>query len=108
MPTNNDDTNVDILKKDFVEVKDHPRSQILGELTKGVQTRSQIEYIANSAFISQIEPKKIDEAILDDFWMLSMQEELNQFVRKKSWGSHSSTTKSLCHWYKMGLPQQTQ
>ena len=48
------ETNDYILNKEFVKVRDHPKTQILGDLTKGFHTRSQLEYIANSAFISQI------------------------------------------------------
>lgn len=37
------------------------------------------------AFVSKIEPKKIDEAIFDGHWSLSMQEELNQFEKNNVW-----------------------
>ena len=40
---------------------------------------------ANSAFISQIEPKKADETLLDPDWIIAMQEELNQFERNNVW-----------------------
>ncbi|XP_020209730.1 uncharacterized protein LOC109794698 [Cajanus cajan] len=33
------------------------------------------------AFVSQIEPKTIEEAIVDEHWLVSMQEEVNQFKR---------------------------
>ena len=33
------------------------------------------------AFVSMIEPKNIKEAIIDDNWIIAMQEELNQFER---------------------------
>ena len=36
-------------------------------------------------FLSQIEPKNINEAIEDESWILAMQEELNQFERNKVW-----------------------
>ena len=32
-----------------------------------------------------IEPKKVDEALNDEFWVLAMQEELNQFERNEVW-----------------------
>ena len=38
-----------------------------------------------SSFLSQEEPKKVEEALLDPDWILAMQEELNQFERNKVW-----------------------
>ena len=35
--------------------------------------------------MSTIEPKNINEAIKDESWVIAMQEELNQFVRKDVW-----------------------
>src|ERR1051325_7991024 len=37
------------------------------------------------AFVSQIEPSKVDEALEDDQWIIAMQEELDQFVRNQVW-----------------------
>ncbi|XP_050890550.1 uncharacterized mitochondrial protein AtMg00820-like [Lathyrus oleraceus] len=37
------------------------------------------------AFVLQIEPSKVDEALGDDQWIVSMQEELNQFERNQVW-----------------------
>ena len=37
------------------------------------------------AFVSMIEPKNINEAIIDDHWIVAMQEELNQFERNNVW-----------------------
>ena len=39
----------------------------------------------NVAFISQIEPKNIEEAKSDPNWIDAMQEELNQFKRINVW-----------------------
>lgn len=36
-------------------------------------------------FVSQIEPSKVKEALDDDQWIISIQEELNQFERNKFW-----------------------
>jgi len=32
------------------------------------------------AFVSQVEPKNLNEALKDSNWILAMQEELNQFA----------------------------
>ena len=50
----------------------------------GVRNRSSLRNICNNlAFISQIEPKKLNDAILDENWVIFMQEELNQFERNE-------------------------
>ena len=58
---------------------------IIGEPSKGVTTRHSLKYLNSLAFISQIEPRNIDEALNDESWVLAMQEELNQFERNKVW-----------------------
>jgi len=35
--------------------------------------------------LSMTEPATVDEALLDDGWILAMQEELNQFQRNDVW-----------------------
>jgi len=37
------------------------------------------------AFVSQIEPRNIDEAIHDEHWLLAMHEQLNEFKRNELW-----------------------
>ena len=66
--------------------KSHPFELIIGDATSKVQTRraTQDECIYSS-FLSQDEPKKVEEALLDLDWVLAMQEELNQFKRNKVW-----------------------
>ncbi|CAH9088992.1 unnamed protein product [Cuscuta europaea] len=64
----------------------HPHHQIIGDINTGVRTRSAIQREALfSCFISQIEPKKIEEVLLDSDWIQAMQEELNQFERNNVW-----------------------
>ena len=67
----------DDLPKDWQFKKAHPQELIIGDTIKGVTTRSKLKSIVNLAFISQIEPKNIDDALCDEFWVLAMQEELN-------------------------------
>ncbi|KAK8578905.1 hypothetical protein V6N13_142162 [Hibiscus sabdariffa] len=60
--------------------------EILGDPSKGVTTRSCLRNTCNYvAFISCVEPKNIKEALNDDYWILAMQDELNQFERSKVW-----------------------
>ncbi|GJT01830.1 putative ribonuclease H-like domain-containing protein [Tanacetum coccineum] len=86
----------------------HPTSQILGDPKSAVQTRSKVEkglahalvsYIQKqkrnnhkdfqhclfACFLSQIEPKKISEALEEESWVDAMQEELLQFKLQKVW-----------------------
>jgi hypothetical protein len=79
-PTNNEE-----LPKSWNVVHSHPKELIIGEIEHGVSTRSKLKDICNNmAFLSQIEPKNINEAIEDESWILAMQEELNQFERNKT------------------------
>ncbi|GJS98650.1 putative ribonuclease H-like domain-containing protein [Tanacetum coccineum] len=87
----------------------HPSTQILGDLKSAVQTRRRVNkssganafvsYIQKqrrnnhkdfqhclfACFLSQIEPKKISEALEDESWVDAMQEELLQFKIQKVW-----------------------
>ena len=68
--------------------KDHPPNQIIGDISKGVQTRSSSDLEKRcmfTAFMSLTEPKKINEALLDHDWVTAMQEELAEFGRNKVW-----------------------
>jgi len=65
-------------------VGDHPVDQIIGSTTDGVRTRMSFQD-NNMAMISQLEPKSINEAIIDDSWIEAMKEELSQFERNKVW-----------------------
>lgn len=66
--------------------RDHPLDKVFGDVESGVKTRLNLkEACLNMAFVSQIEPSKINEALVDDQWILAMQEELNQFERNQVW-----------------------
>nr|ABF97883.1 retrotransposon protein, putative, unclassified [Oryza sativa Japonica Group] len=66
--------------------KDHPIDQVLGDISKGVQTRSRVASICEHySFVSCLEPKHVDEALCDPDWMNAMHEELNNFARNKVW-----------------------
>ena len=63
----------------------HPEHQIIGNPDDKVRTRSTFREYSNVAFISEMEPRKIEEALKDEGWILAMQEELNQFKRNDVW-----------------------
>ena len=66
--------------------KDHTPELIIGNPEAGVQTRSatQNECLFHN-FLSQEEPKKVEDALKDSDWVTAMQEELNEFERNKVW-----------------------
>ncbi|GJR25651.1 putative ribonuclease H-like domain-containing protein [Tanacetum coccineum] len=87
----------------------HPKALILGDPNSAVQTRSKlhksfrahafVSYVQKqrrnnhkdfqhclfACFLSQLEPKKISEALEDESWVDAMQEELLQFKIQKVW-----------------------
>jgi hypothetical protein len=66
--------------------RDHPVNSILGDIHKGVTTRSQVAHFCEHySFVSSIEPYRIKDALRDSDWVLAMQEELNNFTRNEVW-----------------------
>ncbi|VFQ90794.1 unnamed protein product [Cuscuta campestris] len=67
-------------------LRDHPPQQVIGDIQSGVRTRSAQQNLEAmlACFISQVEPKNIEEALADSDWINAMQEELNQFSTKKT------------------------
>nr|GEZ69425.1 hypothetical protein [Tanacetum cinerariifolium] len=81
--------------------KDHPISQIIGDLSLTTQTRSMARAVKDqgglshmfdedfhtcmfACFLSQEEPKRVHQALKDPSWIEAMQEELLQSKWKKS------------------------
>ncbi|GJT35433.1 putative ribonuclease H-like domain-containing protein [Tanacetum coccineum] len=87
--------------------KDHPKAQVIGEMSSAVQTRrmhkqnetglvsfinkqrrtnhKDYENCLLACFLSQIEPKKVTEALEKESWVEAMQEELLQFKLLNVW-----------------------
>ncbi|GJZ59070.1 putative ribonuclease H-like domain-containing protein [Tanacetum coccineum] len=88
--------------------KDHPKEPIIGDINSATQTRRMIKMSEEHAmvsyinkqrrtnhkdyqnclfacFLSQIEPKKVIQALTDPSWIEAMQEELLQFKLQKVW-----------------------
>ena len=66
--------------------RDHPLDTIIGDISRGVQTRSRLaSFCEHFSFMSSIEPKKRDEALKNVDWINAMHEELNNFTRNQVW-----------------------
>jgi hypothetical protein len=64
--------------------RDHPVNSILGDIHKGVTTRSRVAHLCEHySFVSSSEPYRVEDALRDLDWMLAMQEELNNFMRNE-------------------------
>ena len=76
-------TPTSLVKSPSSRVKlNHPATNILGSLNDNMRLRSKtLNVITHSCYLSQFEPKKVDEALQDADWVNSMHEELHQFVR---------------------------
>jgi hypothetical protein len=66
--------------------RNHLVDQILGDISKGVTTRSRLaNFCEHYSFVSSIEPFRVEEALQDPDWVLAMEEELNNFKRNEVW-----------------------
>ncbi|XP_022851835.1 uncharacterized protein LOC111373528 [Olea europaea var. sylvestris] len=64
----------------------HPKDNIIGDLDEGMRLRRRVlNNIAYTSYVSQVEPKKVEEALSDECWVNAMHEELNQFARNNVW-----------------------
>ena len=66
--------------------RDHPLDTIVIDISRDVQTRSRLaSFCEHFSFVSSIEPKKIDKALMDVDWVNAIHEELNSFTRNQVW-----------------------
>jgi hypothetical protein len=66
--------------------RDHPINNILGDIEKGVITRSHVAIFCEYySFVFSFEPFKIKDALRDPNWVVAMQEELNNFKHNEVW-----------------------
>nr|GEV06456.1 retrovirus-related Pol polyprotein from transposon TNT 1-94 [Tanacetum cinerariifolium] len=74
---------------EFQWTKDHPLEQVIGEPSRPVLTRNQIQSDGDMCMyaltVSTVEPKNVKEAMTDPIWIESMQEDLLQFKRLDVW-----------------------
>jgi len=65
-------------KNTFKYKSSHPEDQIIGNKDSPRRTRSYFRQEESMIWLlSVIEPATVDESLLDDGWILAMQEELN-------------------------------
>lgn len=64
----------------------HPLEQMIGNPSQPVQARNATpDYYFYSSFLSQEEPANVKEALADTEWIITMQEEVNIFIRHDIW-----------------------
>ncbi|GJW47238.1 putative ribonuclease H-like domain-containing protein [Tanacetum coccineum] len=65
----------------------HPTTQILGDPASAQRRNNHkdFQHCLFACFLSQVEPKKISDALEDESWVNAMQEELMQFKIQKVW-----------------------
>ena len=78
-----DDTGQSNLPQSWRFTRNHPSTNILGNVDEGVRTRPRIREDMNVAFTSQIKPRKVDEAILEAEWLNAMHEELDNLLEMR-------------------------
>ena len=67
----------------------HPKSNIIGDLDERLclrrGTRYSVNHVTCHCYLTQFEPKKVEEASQDENLVNSMHQELHQFVRNNVW-----------------------
>jgi len=81
-PEKDEDNN---LPKEWIEPRGLSKDNIIGGIEQGVSTRRKLAFFQHVAFISQIEPKNVNDALSHSNWVIAMQDELNQFTRNDVW-----------------------
>ena len=67
--------------------RNHPIDMVMGDPTGGTRTRRRqyTSFCEHYSFVSCLEPSNVDEALEDPDWVMTMQEELNNFTRNEVW-----------------------
>ncbi|KAK1608125.1 hypothetical protein QYE76_031798 [Lolium multiflorum] len=69
-----------------LRLKSHSLQNVIGDLKSKVTTRRQLaNFCEHHAFVSMVEPLKVNYALRDPDWLIAMQEELNNFKRNDVW-----------------------
>ncbi|GKF55154.1 retrovirus-related pol polyprotein from transposon TNT 1-94, partial [Tanacetum coccineum] len=69
--------------------KDHPIANVIGDPSRSVSTRKQLEMDAMwcyfDAFLTLVEPKNFKQVMTKPLWINAMQEEIHEFERLEVW-----------------------
>ncbi|GKE04496.1 retrovirus-related pol polyprotein from transposon TNT 1-94 [Tanacetum coccineum] len=69
--------------------KDHPIANVIGDPSRSVSTRKQLQTDAMwcyfDAFLTSVEPKNFKQAMTKPSWIDAMQEEIHEFQRLEVW-----------------------
>jgi hypothetical protein len=69
--------------------RNHPEEKIIGDINAGVETRSKRQESSSNhkhvSLLSLFEPKNVEEAINDEYWMKAMKEEISQIEKNETW-----------------------
>ena len=71
--------------KEWIEPKGLSKDNIIDDINQGVSPRRKFTYCEHVAFVSQIEPKNVNNALGDRNWVVAMKDELNQLTRNEVW-----------------------
>ncbi|GJS66498.1 retrovirus-related pol polyprotein from transposon TNT 1-94 [Tanacetum coccineum] len=79
--------------------KDHPIANVIGDPSRFVSTRKQLEtdaiWCCFDAFLTSVEPKNFKQAMTEPSWIDAMQEEIYKFQRLEAWELVPSPDKVL-------------
>jgi len=92
-PTRNSNSSQDELdpsdrpKESSSRVKpNYPRRQLIGDFNENLQLINRVvNQVSYTCYLSQFEPKRVDEALQDEGWIAAMHDELHQFTRNDVW-----------------------
>ena len=65
------------LPKEWIEHRELSKDNIIGDVKQEVSTRCKLVFFEHVVFVSQIEPKNVNDALCDSNWVVAMQDELN-------------------------------
>ncbi|GKA61810.1 retrovirus-related pol polyprotein from transposon TNT 1-94 [Tanacetum coccineum] len=83
------DHDIEVAHMDNLWTKDHPTNNVIGDPSRAVSTRNQLQdgalFCYFDAFLSSVKPNSYKDALTESSWIEAMQEELNEFERLEVW-----------------------